>query len=298
LGRAVGTDPVTCFSDCGSFSGLSSGRTFAMSPMQHLGLTWPALAERVERSGRWPSWVVAEPILASAGGLDEVMTIAADSAHPRRADGLLAALVRLGAADGGNDQDAAAVVALLLANGAARLAGQLRNLSGDIDQMVAGQVWLQIREFPWRRRRRAIAANILMDARREVLRDLGVDTRSASRGVVLILVDTTGVGSATGAVAGVLVDHARRAGLGDELNLVAVLEWATGRGVVTDQDAAILLELASLQVAGTVRGLSSAAEISAVATRRGVNEKTVRRSRDRAIRSLVGAREAYLRECA
>jgi hypothetical protein len=268
----VGTDPVTCFSDCGSFSGLSSERTFAMSPMQHLGLTWPALAERVERSGRWPSWVVAEPILASAGGLDEVMTIAADSAHPRRADGLLAALVRLGAADGGNDQDAAAVVALLLANGAARLAGQLRNLSGDIDQMVAGQVWLQIREFPWRRRRRAIAANILMDARREVLRDLGVDTRSASRGVVVIL--------------------------GDEFNLVGVLEWATGRGVVTARDAAILLELADLQVAGTVRGLSSAAEISAVATRRGVNEKTVRRSRDRAIRSLAGAREAYLRECA
>jgi hypothetical protein len=268
-----------------------------MSPMQHLGLTWPALAERVERSGRWLSWVVAEPVLASVGGLEEVMTVARDSAHPRRADGLLAALVRLGAADGGNDQDAAAVVALLLANGAARLAGQLRNLSGDIDQMVAGQVWLQIREFPWRRRRRAIAANILMDARREVLRDLGVDTRSCSRGVVVILVDTTAVGAATGG-AGVLVDHDRRAGLGDELNLVGVLEWATGRGVVTARDAAILLELASLQVAGTVRGLSSAAEISAVATRRGVNEKTVRRSRDRAIRSLVGAREAYLRECA
>ena len=269
-----------------------------MSPMQHLGLTWPALAERVERSGRWPSWVAAEPVLAGVNGLEEVVAMVKDRADPGRADVLLAALVRLGAADGGNEQDAAHAVALLLANGAARLAGQLRNLSKDIDEMVAGQVWLQIREFPWRRRRRAIAQNILMDARRAVLRDLGVDTRSCSRGVVVILVDTTAVGAATDRGSRALADHDRPSGLGDELTLGAVLRWATGKGVVTDQDAAILLELAGLEVAGAVRGLSSAAEISAVATRRGVNEKTVRRSRDRALRCLVGAREAYLRECA
>jgi hypothetical protein len=79
---------------------------------------------------------------------------------------------------------------------------------------------------------------------------------------------------------------------------VAVLEWATGNGVVTAVDASILLELAGLQAAGAVRGLNSAAEINVVAMRRGVNEKTVRRSRDRAVRSLAGAREAYLHECA
>jgi hypothetical protein len=272
-------------------------KDFAMSSMQHLGLTWPSLAERVERSGRWPAWVTAEPALASMAGLGEVAAIAADRAHPGRADVLLAALVRLGAVDGGNDQDAAAAVALLLDNGAARLAGQLRNLSGDIDQMVAGQVWLQIREFPWRRRREAIAKNILMDARRALLRDLGVDTRRCNRGVVLLLMDTN-----DGAVAAVgpraLVYQDGPAGPADELTLVEVLEWATGNGVVTARDAAILLELASVEVADVVRGLSSAAEIAAVATARGVNEKTVRRSRDRAVRCLVGARQAYLRECA
>jgi hypothetical protein len=266
--------------------------------MQHLGLTWPALADRVERAGRWPSWVAAEPVLASVSGLNELGAVAQDRADPGRADVLLAALVRLGATDGGNDQDAAHAVALLLANGAACLAGQLKNLSQDIDEMVAGQLWLQIREFPWRRRRRAIARNILMDARRAVLHDLGVDTRSGSRGVVLILVDTTAEGAATDHSAGALADHDRHCGLGDELTLLAVLQWAIGKGVVTDQDAATLLELADLEIDGVVRGLSSAAEISAVATRRGVNEKTVRRSRDRAVRSLVGAREAYLRECA
>jgi len=164
--------------------------------------------------------------------------------------------------------------------------------------MVDGQVWLQIREFPWRRRRRAIAQNILRDARRAVLVDLGVDTRSRRRGVVVMLVDTTAVGAATDGRPGALAYFDRPSERGDEHTLVAVLKWATGNGVVRDQDAAILLELAELQVPGSVRGLSSAAEIRAVATRRAVNERTVRRSRDRAVRSLVAAREAYLRDCA
>src|ERR1035437_6343021 len=107
-----------------------------MSSTQHLGLTWPLLAERVERSGRWPSWVAAEPALACVSGLEEVAAIVADRAHPGRADELLAALVRLGAVDGGNDLDAAHAVGCLLANGAARLAWQLRDLSGDTGQMV------------------------------------------------------------------------------------------------------------------------------------------------------------------
>ena len=164
--------------------------------------------------------------------------------------------------------------------------------------MVAGQVWLQIREFPSRRRWRAISPNILMDARRALLRDLGVDTASRHRGIEVILVDTTAVGAVTNGSSDAVVNQDPAAALDDEPTLLAVLEWATGKGVVTDHDATILLELASLEVAGTVRGLNSAAEIRAVAERRGVNEKTVRRSRDRAVRCLVGAREAYLRECA
>ena len=268
-----------------------------MSSMLHLGLTWPALAERVERSGRWPSWVAAEPVLASVAGLEEVVAIAADRDDPGRADVLLAALVRLGAADGGNDQDAAQAVALLLAGGAGRLAWQLRNLSEDIDEMVAGQVWLQIREFPWRRRRRAIARNILTDARRAVLADLGVDTASRRRGVVVVLAGTVEVEAIDGG-SGILLEQVRPGRLDDEITLVEVLDWATGEGVVTHQDAGILLELARLEIDGAVRGLNSAAEIRAVATHRGVSEKTVRRSRDRALRSLVNARQAYLRECA
>src|ERR1035437_5894344 len=115
-------------------------KDFAMSCMQHLGLAWPELAERVERSVRWPSWVAAEPALACVSGMEGVAARVGDRAHPGRTDELLAALVRLGAVDGGNDQDAAGAVALLLTNGSVRLARQLNSLSGDIDQLVAGQV--------------------------------------------------------------------------------------------------------------------------------------------------------------
>ena len=268
-----------------------------MSPIQHLGLTWLELVERVECSGCWPLWVAAEPELTSPAGLKGVVAIVADRDDPGRADALLAALVRLGAASGGNDQDAAQAVALLLAGGAGRLAWQLRNLSDNIDEMVAGQVWLQIREFPWRRRRRAIAQNILMDARRAVLADLGVDTRRRRHGVDVIHVDTVEI-EAIDCRSGILAYQSCTEPWGDELSLEGFLVWATGQGVVSHQDAAILRDLAGLELDGAVRGLNSAAEISAVATRRGVNEKTVRRSRDRALRSLVNAREAYLRECA
>jgi hypothetical protein len=269
-----------------------------MLPTQLMGLTWPALEERVERSGRWSSWVTAETVLAALNGLDEVVAIVEDKSDQARADALLAALVRLGAVDGGNDQDAAQAVALLLTNGAGQLARQLGNLSGDIDAMVAGQVWLQIREFPSRRRWRAISQSILLDARRALLRDLGVDTSKRHRGFEVILVDTTAVGAVTNGSSDAVIDQDPAAVLDDEPTLLAVLQWAIGKGVVTDHDATILLELASIEVAGTVRGLNSAAEIRAVAARHGINEKTVRRRRDRVLRSLVSAREVYLRECA
>lgn len=269
-----------------------------MFAKQLMGLNWPALKDHVERSDRWRSWVAVEAVLAELNGLDEVVAIVENRSDPGRADAVLAALVRLGAVAGGNDLDAAQAVALLLTNGAGRLARQLGNLSGNIEEIVAGQVWLQIREFPCGRRRRAIAQNILMDARRAVLRDLGVDTDSRHRGIVVILAGTTVVGAGTAHGSGTLVDHDPGAGPRHEPTLRALLEWATGKGVVTDRDAALVRELASVEVAGTVRGLNSAAEIRVVATRHGVSERTVRRSRDRALRSLVSAREQYLRECA
>jgi hypothetical protein len=76
---------------------------------------------------------------------------------------------------------------------------------------------------------------------------------------------------------------------GRQVRFSGVLAWATGQGVVSEADAAILLELASVQVGGPVHGLNSAAEIGVVATRHTVKPKTIPRGRDRAVRSLAQA---------
>jgi hypothetical protein len=68
---------------------------------------------------------------------------------------------------------------------------------------------------------------------------------------------TATVDQAQGDLTGVLGDRHSDAGGRDAL--ADPLEWATHKGVVTDQDAAILLELARLEVAGAVRGLNSGA---------------------------------------
>jgi hypothetical protein len=269
-----------------------------MSCMQYLGQGWPELVERVERCGSWPVWVAAEPALATVGGIEAVASTVANRADSQRADEVLAALVRLGALDGGDDLDAAWAVALLLANGAGALVRQLRSMSPSIDAMVAGQVWLQIRQFPSRRRRRAIAANILMDARRALLRDLGADTRTCSRGVTVILVDTNTVAVDSGGGLPALGGRDLCQEPADEPTLNEVVDWGIRNGVVRADDASTLVELAAVEVLGAVRGLNSAAEIHVVATRRGVSDKTVVRSRDRALRSLIAARQSFLRDCA
>jgi hypothetical protein len=158
-----------------------------MSPTASLGLTWPALAERVEHTRALDRWAAAEAVLAGISSLDALAEIVHDGQNPARADALLGALVRVAAADGGDDEDAALVVAHLLDNGTRKLALQLRDLSRDIDGLLAGELWLQIRTFPWRRRCRAYAKSLLLDTRTAVLAELRpYRTRDGHTRVVLV----------------------------------------------------------------------------------------------------------------
>ncbi len=126
---------------------------------------WPALTERVDPVHGLDRWAAAEPALAGIGTAGELAETVHNGGDPARADELLGALVRLAAVDGGNEEDAALLVAHLLGNGTRKLALQLRDLSADIDDLLAGELWLQIRTFPWRRRRRAYAKSLLPIAR-------------------------------------------------------------------------------------------------------------------------------------
>jgi hypothetical protein len=296
-----------------------------MSPTESLGVTWPALTDRVESRQALDRWAAAEPVLAGIASLDALAEIVHHGQDPARADELLGGLVRLAAADGGDDEDAALVLAHLLDNGTHKLALQLRDLSTDIDELLAGELWLQIRAFPWRRRRRAYAKSLLLDTRLAVLAELRpYRTRDGHTRVLLVdpvAKDEPGgrplraVKLASAYLAGrtsaepppgrkVTVLHRAHIDEHDQdtSTLLDVLEWAQRSGVIDRADAALLLELvAAAEDSGAMertrlagRSVNRRAEVAAVAARHGVVEKTIWRRRARALTALQAAGGRYL----
>src|SRR5690606_40009859 len=83
---------------------------------------------------------------------------------------ILAALVRLAAVTGHGDQFAARMVLQLLVPGAIRLARSLAAHGGDlaaIEAAVFAELAILIRTYPWQRRPRSTAANLLLDCRQD-----------------------------------------------------------------------------------------------------------------------------------
>jgi hypothetical protein len=282
-----------------------------MSPTESLGVTWPALTDRVERRHALARWAAAEPVLAGLANLDALAEIVHHGQDPARADELLGGLVRLAAADGGDDEDVALVLGHLLDNGTRKLALQLRDLSTDIDDLLAGELWLQIRAFPWRRRRRAYAKSLLLDTRLAVLGELR-PYRTRDRQTRVILIDPVASGtddeparepasSLTGRT-GVLDRAHVDAHDQDSSTLLDVLEWAQRSGVIDRAEAALLLELAvaadstgsAERTRSAGRGVNQRVEIAAVAARHGVHEKTIWRRRARALGALQAVSGRYL----
>jgi hypothetical protein len=217
------------------------------------------------------------------------------AAQPAAADEVLHALVTLASPYGNDDASAAALVAWALVPGASVLAQRLRTLSPRIDEVVAAQLWIEIRTFPWQRLRK-VAANILANTRTGVLREYGahrqierVDrTWSSTR-----LVDPTAVFWTRVCAQ----DDASQAA-GHEL--AEALEWARALNVISDFDRSLLLGLAeaadSFGPARTGRGRCGlmANDLSAeVADRLGISPITVRRRARKAISALADACAAH-----
>ena len=120
----------------------------------------------VEAEGAWPGWVAAEDALPALGCLLELPGWLR-GAERDRVDEVLWTLARMASPTGGDNPLAASALAWLLLPGAGRLAGELGpDLAGD----VAMQLWLGCRNYPWQRRHSAVAANVLRDLRRTMLR--------------------------------------------------------------------------------------------------------------------------------
>ncbi|MQA82964.1 MAG: hypothetical protein GEV10_31690 [Streptosporangiales bacterium] len=286
---------------------------------------------------RWTTWVAMDARLGVVENFDDLRGWL-PTVDRETADEVLVVLAMLGAPDGGDDIAAAAALAKCLLPGACTLAAWLCtrpdrssvlrdnqpvtpgawSMVQRIDELVAAQLWIEVRTFPWRRLRK-VAANILMNTRAGVLRECGDQFQVARFDRTWAHTDLVEA-FATGDFAtdeawreypistrqvraasfrpGLLADPAPAP---DEdqsplEELLEVLAWACEQQVISADDRYLLLclvdEASRVETRRTGRGYGGlmANELSVrVAPRVGVSESTVRRRASRSMRALAAA---------
>jgi hypothetical protein len=238
--------------------------------------SWPTLIARLEDGGVLARWADAEPDLADLTAVSDLLAVCSEAGEPDRSNAVLAALVRLAAVDGDRDEDALLLLLHLLSGLVWAMAGQLRDLSPDIVAVVVGELACQIRRYPWRRRPRAIAANLRAETRRGVLAELRPRCRRhPDRGEVL-----TVDGDVTRLLARQAGDEA------EDVDVVDLLEWAVRSGV----DAT---DIAMLVATEAHRDRRRGGD-STVAAAYGVSTRTLYRRRTRTLAALRGVAAEYL----
>jgi hypothetical protein len=206
------------------------------------------------------------------------------AAEQATADDVLLSLVRLGSQSGGDSAAAVWLTVWALLPGAEAMA---RRMGGDSDTeaLIASQLWLEVRCFPWQRLQK-VAGNVMANVRGCVLRRDGCLTRLSSmerRTVPTDRLPELPADTATVSAAEELQD---------------VLDEAQGMGVITAEDAALLLSMVAAQTEvgddraarRSSQGLMSLAVLTATAERWGVSPATVRRHARRSINAIAAAR--------
>lgn len=247
-------------------------------------LDLPRLLDSVQQL--LPRWAQRHPALY---GLESVADVTAATRRGSEADrdDVLSALAELASPESGDSPEAAALLCHLLIP--AVVSTLLVGISGsrglsrdDVTNLVAAQLWVAVRTFPWRTHRK-VAVSIQWTVRRAVLAELGFANH-------LVRVDRTW------AVTSAASDQRLDALVVDEEDLPAerqlelLLAAAVGRGVVSRSDVELLwtLVLESQQVSGryTSCGLMSEQVSELVGARLGVAGRTVRRRAARALDRL------------
>ena len=236
--------------------------------------SWPALTRRLDQTDTVGRWAEGAPELAGLATAEDLLTAWSD---PGRTDSVLYALVRLAAVDGGHDDDALLLTLHLLSGVVWKLVGQLRDLSPDIEAIVLGELTCQLRSYPWRRRTRAVIANLRADTRRAVLADLRPTDRYHPDRVEAVTVD--------GDVP--LVAARQHPSRDEDLDVVDLLLWAVSRGVDAD-------DVARLVATECARDRRHKRADDAVADARGITTRTLYRRRERTLRALRELAPGYL----
>ena len=242
-----------------------------------------------EAADRWQGWATEDARLMVVSEL-KALRPWLRTAGAGQADSVLLALAGLASPRGGDSVAAAGALAWTLLPGACSLARRLRGLSPRIDELVAAQLWIEVRTFPWERLHK-VAANILANTRAAVMFDCGVGTqvqrfdRTWGR---TRPVDPTSAGWAT-------IAAPAPASTAEE-ELATLLDWACRTGVISQEDRALLVALiasADASAAPSARrgraGLMATDVSAATAGAVGLSPVTVRRRARRSMAALTAA---------
>ena len=263
-----------------------------MHPIRHVGVS-PTELDELVAGERWRHWCAIEPDLAAVGSLAEVRSLRGEAE-----DRIVGALLRLAAQDRGDDHLAAIALVHQFGGAVRVISRQFRQLAGeDIEGLVVGAMWEQIRSFPWQRRRHHFAACVMYDTRRTVRKLLMPGRDWRNHDPVVLLNPQSWVFEA-------LIEHAgtselREPGPDPSTELAGFLEWVARRGFVDKDDVGLLVELLASDRSNPAipkwhRGACSVAAVEQVAGDRGVCTKTVCRRRDKVIAKLRDAVPAYI----
>lgn len=231
----------------------------------------------------WASWCRDDARLAVCSDplqLPQIFT----GWTPAQKDEVLQALAHLASPAGGDQIGAAGLLSWLLIPGAARLACTLSHLSRRTDEVVAAQLWIEVRSWNGGPK---VAANVLMRARGGVLRDLGIkNDRTWS---LTSLWDEQSPGASVEQIPAPETDRPPEVVLGE------VLGEALQHDLITGEQCALLLRLAHTADTHDVRragrgnaGLLAEQVLVEVGRGHGMHRSSVRRH---AARSLGRLRE-------
>ena len=247
-----------------------------MSVETALGASAATANQIIER--RWADWLETRPALAGAdhvnlrGWLRTASTVAAN--------GALYDLAVLAATDGGDDTEAALVLAWCLLPSACRIAKQFSDVDPvEIDQLVASQLWIEIRTYNWRTCTR-VTGTICANLRRSVLREWSLDPDRPPRLNVVVWTDLLAQ----------LCEEPAVAELSPRQVLLQVLDWGVANGTIQEFDRALLLEMVEISVCDPKhrsprRSLLASAVVAGPEF--GVSPRTVRRRSRRALSALA-----------
>ncbi len=228
---------------------------------------------------RWNQWTAMEPDLAVVDDLSDLSTWTR-TADYEATDQVLRTLAKLGSTTGHADPAAITALTWALVPGAAKIAWDLSDLSTTVDELVASHLWTSVKTFDWENRR-SVAISILRDTRRGVQAELGIGEgarRSGRTWTQTVCVDDDSP----------VWRELLSTPADDELenpaaDLLDLFSEATSAGVITQADRVLLIDLAvaadSENYSGRRgrAGMTGSAAVAAVATRHGLNPRTLRR---------------------